>query len=1031
MIRFRALGSLDLSHADGNELRPLLTGPKRLALLAYLAIDSPGQFQRRDTLLGLLWPESADRQARGSLRNTLHVLRQFLGADVVENSGADEVRIAPGTLWCDVVAFREAVEAGRWAEAIELYRGDLLPGLHVPGAPGFEDWLSRERDSLNRAAFEAAWALAEAEEEAGNFTAAARHARHATTLCTLDEEAVRRLMRLLDRLGDRAGALTAYEEFAERLRAELLGEPAPETVDLAEAIRNRRQPHRVPTPTNRDTADAPGAEEAPEEEAPEDAGSPGVDSSDLGDVEAAGPSADLPGGSDASIPADPVATAATTGAADAGAGEYARPGESQPAPMAADSMRGTSPVPLPRRRGFAWSAVAACFVVLLGLVFGIRARAELGGRSVDRPIYLAVGEVETFGGELEAGAGEVLPSMLSTNLARAEEVRVVSRARLYELLAGDDARGSLARAAREAGADELLEGSLIRMADGLLRLDLRRIDLHTGELHAAYRVEGTDPFVLVDRATERLFAAFGLSQPATGIAAVSTHSLLAYRLYEEGLRAYAEGDNRTAQRLLTAALDEDSTFAMAAYYRAQSSRRTDDAAFRHYLHRAAQLAYHATDRERLLIQAAWAQAMDDPAQSLYADSLVARFPTEPDGHLFLGKARLWSGDFVGAMPHLRRVVEMDSLSLHGKRVRCLACDAIADIVYAYILADSLPTAEREARRWTELQPGSARAWHALGSTLEYQSRLAEAQVARNRAAELRSDNPRDPLFPAVLALRAGDFERADWLLDELDAPGTSLVQQNVLWYRVLSLRDQGRVTEALPVAREYTQALQEADAAGHAPLWAQVLEAHVLLVLGRHAEAAELWRRMSDVVYDSASPARSARHRAWTLTHAATALAAAGDTTPLPALADSIEAFGSQSAFGRDPRLHHFIGGLLFAARGDTVAAVEAYRNAIFSANNGYARINLELGRALLALGQPLDAAHVATAALRGPLDSGNLYVPRTELHELAGYAWEAAGRPDSALAHYRWVVNAWKDAEPSFAKRRREIERRLARLTL
>lgn len=188
---------------------------------------------------------------------------------------------------------------------------------------------------------------------------------------------------------------------------------------------------------------------------------------------------------------------------------------------------------------------------------------------------------------------------------------------------------------------------------------------------------------------------------------------------------------------------------------------------------------------------------------------------------------------------------------------------------------------------------------------------------------------------------------------------------------------------------------------------------------------------MSDVVYDSASPARSARHRAWTLTHAATALAAAGDTTPLPALADSIEAFGSQSAFGRDPRLHHFIRGLLFAARGDTASAVEAYRSAIFSANNGYARINLELGRALLALGQPLDAAHVVSAALRGPLDSGNLYVPRTELHELAGYAWEAAGRPDSALAHYRWVVNAWKDAEPPFAKRRREVERRLARLTL
>src|SRR2546422_10963602 len=46
-------------------------------------------------------------------------------------------------------------------------------------------------------------------------------------------------MQTLDRLGDRAGALEAYETFAKRLTAELEADPAPETRALAGAVRER------------------------------------------------------------------------------------------------------------------------------------------------------------------------------------------------------------------------------------------------------------------------------------------------------------------------------------------------------------------------------------------------------------------------------------------------------------------------------------------------------------------------------------------------------------------------------------------------------------------------------------------------------------------------------------------------------------------------------------------------------------------------------------------------------------------------
>src|SRR5690606_33385531 len=131
---------------------------------------------------------------------------------------------------------------------------------------------------------------------------------------------------------------------------------------------------------------------------------------------------------------------------------------------------------------------------------------------------------------------------------------------------------------------------------------------------------------------------------------------------------------------------------------------------------------------------------------------------------------------------------------------------------------------------------------------------------------------------------------------------------------------------ALEVAVMYREALMEAATTGHPPLWAPLLEAVVLEEFGRPDEAARLWREIAAGPYEPESPSRTARHRAWTLTHAAGAHAAAGDIHLLDALADSIQALGAQSAYGRDPLLHEYVRGLALAARGDTVAAVEAFQ---------------------------------------------------------------------------------------------------------
>ncbi len=239
MVEFRILGGLNLLGADGREFTSVLAQPKRVALLAYLAASTPRRLHRRDSLVALFWPELDQEHARAALRQALHGLRHALGDGVLVTRGDEDIGLDAERIRCDVVEFEGAAEAGRLVDALDLYRGDLLEGFFIRGAPEFEQWLENERARLKTVALRSATVLGEQCEGRSGLAESAQWARRALRIAPLDEPTLRRLMKTLDRLGDRAGALDGYEVFARRLRAELDAEPAPETRALADAVRAR------------------------------------------------------------------------------------------------------------------------------------------------------------------------------------------------------------------------------------------------------------------------------------------------------------------------------------------------------------------------------------------------------------------------------------------------------------------------------------------------------------------------------------------------------------------------------------------------------------------------------------------------------------------------------------------------------------------------------------------------------------------------------------------------------------------------
>ncbi len=247
MIDLRVLGALEVAAGRPNGTGHLVTQPKRLALLVYLALAEPSGFHARDRLLAFFWPEADDRSSRHSLRNALHALRQALGDDAIVTRGDAFVGLNFELVRCDALELRAHLAAGRLDDALTLWKGEVLPGFHVSDVPEFERWLDQQRDDVLHAVRAAAWKRSAALAGAGRAELDAT--RLAYRLDPGDEPGARRFMRLLAAAGDRAGALQVYQDLTAYFARELEAEPSAETRRLAADVRSHApdEPAHAPT----------------------------------------------------------------------------------------------------------------------------------------------------------------------------------------------------------------------------------------------------------------------------------------------------------------------------------------------------------------------------------------------------------------------------------------------------------------------------------------------------------------------------------------------------------------------------------------------------------------------------------------------------------------------------------------------------------------------------------------------------------------------------------------------------------------
>ena len=231
--RIQLCGRL-VAELDGRQVGEALPGAKGRLLFAYLVLNRDRRMSR-DELLTAVYGEEASPERHPSLSVLLSKLRSVIGQQLL--SGRSELELVlPRDAFVDVEAAREAlhraeshVAAGEWTEswgpAGVAYHVARRPLLQGEDHPWLEDW-RRRLDAVQLRGLEC---FAEARLGLGGpaLPQAEDCARRLIELAPYRESGHRILMETLERRGNVAEALVAYDRLRVLLRDELGIAPNP------------------------------------------------------------------------------------------------------------------------------------------------------------------------------------------------------------------------------------------------------------------------------------------------------------------------------------------------------------------------------------------------------------------------------------------------------------------------------------------------------------------------------------------------------------------------------------------------------------------------------------------------------------------------------------------------------------------------------------------------------------------------------------------------------------------------------------
>ena len=217
---------------DGERCEGRLPGRQGRLLFGYLVLNRDREM-RRDELVEALWPRELPRDPLDALAALLSKLRAVIGEQYLPGRGEVQLLLPPHAR-VDVERAITELHGSESACALQdwprawgaslsaqlVARRTLLAGFE---APWIDKWRRRMEDTLMRAL--ECYATACLGLAGTELAGAERAAREVIAAAPLRESGTAILMRVLEKQGNPAEALLAYESIRQRLRDELGATP--------------------------------------------------------------------------------------------------------------------------------------------------------------------------------------------------------------------------------------------------------------------------------------------------------------------------------------------------------------------------------------------------------------------------------------------------------------------------------------------------------------------------------------------------------------------------------------------------------------------------------------------------------------------------------------------------------------------------------------------------------------------------------------------------------------------------------------
>ncbi len=242
MLKIKTFGIFSIYSEDKQLNLANIKSRKARDLLRYFVVFRHKQVPS-DILCEIFWSDMDEKYAKMNLQSTVHMLRTFLGKDIIRFQNGNYCFDPLGVVQFDEDNFENLIQLSRsiqdnakkrsvLEEAIILYKGDFM----VENL--YEDWTVQFREYYRDLYVQALLDLAQILMNENTLTEAIEKLRNALNNDSFNETAALMLMKVYLKKGCPLEAVKVYRRFSEILSKELQIKPSKEMIQLYEAIIN-------------------------------------------------------------------------------------------------------------------------------------------------------------------------------------------------------------------------------------------------------------------------------------------------------------------------------------------------------------------------------------------------------------------------------------------------------------------------------------------------------------------------------------------------------------------------------------------------------------------------------------------------------------------------------------------------------------------------------------------------------------------------------------------------------------------------